>query len=116
MPAAWRITSTSCSAGTSPRSGAGAKPAKTGGKQSAKARAQERFIKSEIARTEKAIAQLQAQCSQIDQAMYEPANSARHLADKTMSELLAERAQVAGALEQLEAEWLALSERLEGEE
>jgi ATP-binding cassette subfamily F protein 3 len=97
-----------------PKAVSGTKAAKNGVKPSNKARAQERFIKAEIAATEKAIAKLQAQCSAIDRAMYEPANSAPELADKTMTELLAERAQVAGALETLEVEWLALSERLEG--
>lgn len=96
-----------------PKKDGGAKAAKSGGKQSGKAQAEARYIKSEIARTEKAIAKLQAQCSQIDQAMYEPANAASHLASKTMTELLQQRAQVAGELETVEAEWLALSERLD---
>ncbi len=96
-----------------PKKDGGAKAAKSGGKQSGKSQAEARYIKSEIARTEKAIAKLQAQCSQIDQAMYEPANAASHLASKTMTELLQQRAQVAGELETVEAEWLALSERLD---
>ncbi len=76
-----------------PKAEAGAKAAKGNAKPSNKARAEARFIKSEIAAAEKSIAKLQAQCSAIDRAMYEPANSAPDLADKTMSELLAERAQ-----------------------
>lgn len=96
-----------------PKKDGGAKAAKSAAKQSGKSQAEARYIKSEIARTEKAIAKLQAQCSQIDQAMYEPANAASHLASKTMTELLQQRAQVAGELETVEAEWLALSERLD---
>ncbi|HTN14199.1 MAG TPA: ABC-F family ATP-binding cassette domain-containing protein [Sphingomonadaceae bacterium] len=96
-----------------PKKDGGAKPGKSAAKQSGKSQAEARYIKSEIARTEKAIAKLQAQCSQIDQAMYEPANAVSHLASKTMTELLQQRAQVAGELETVEAEWLALSERLD---
>jgi ATP-binding cassette subfamily F protein 3 len=92
----------------------GAKSAKAGAKPSGKARAQERFIRSEIVAAEKAIAKLQAQCQAIDRAMYEPADSAPELANKTMTELLAERAKASGELEVLEDEWLALSERLGG--
>ncbi|TMM46262.1 ABC-F family ATP-binding cassette domain-containing protein [Qipengyuania marisflavi] len=89
------------------------KPAKTGGKSSAKTRARGRQLKSQVARAEKDMAKLQAQCSQIDQAMYEPAKAASELADKTMSELLSQRAQIAEKLSAAEAEWLALSEKLE---
>ena len=96
-----------------PKKEGGAKPAKGGGKSSAKARAEARYLKSEVAKFEKSMAKLQAQCSEIDQAMYEPANCAPHLADKSMGELLEQRAQAAGKLEKVEAEWLALSEKLE---
>lgn len=86
---------------------------KKGGKQSSKVRAQIRSIKGEITTAEKGIAELQAECSAIDKAMYEPANAAKHLADKPMSDLLTERAEVAAKLETLEAEWLVLGEKLE---
>ncbi len=89
------------------------KPAKTGGKSNAKSRAQERFVKSELAKIEKAMAKLEAQCSQIDQAMYEPANAVPQYADKAMSELLDLRAGASEALEKAEADWLALGAQLE---
>ncbi len=98
-----------------PKKDGAAKQGKTGGKQSNKARAEARAIKAELANAEKSIAKLQAQCTEIDQAMYEPANSVAHLAQKSMSELLAQRAQVTSALEEAEAAWLELSERLESD-
>jgi ATP-binding cassette subfamily F protein 3 len=98
-----------------PKKDGAAKPGKGGGKQSAKARAEARSLKAELADAEKSIARLQTQCTEIDQAMYEPANSVPHLAKKSMSELLAQRAQVSSALEEAEATWLALSERLESD-
>ncbi|WP_336981331.1 ABC-F family ATP-binding cassette domain-containing protein [Altererythrobacter fulvus] len=97
-----------------PKKDGASKSAKATAKPSGKSQAQARLIKSEIARTEKAMAKLQAQCTEIDRAMYEPANSASHLAGKTMTELLTQRAKVSEELERVEAEWLALSEQLEG--
>ena len=81
---------------------------------SAKSRAKARAIKSELAAADKAMAKLQASLKELDQAMYEPANAAPHLADRTMSDLLAKRAKVSDELEKAEAEWLALGEQLEG--
>lgn len=86
---------------------------KTGGKQSNKARAAARQVKAEISTAEKGIAKLQAECSDIDKAMYEPANAEPHLANVAMGDLLAQRAKAASALEKLEAEWMALSEKLD---
>ena len=101
-----------------PKKAGDEKPAKAGGgrpggAKSAKARAQMRQVQAEIARVEKAVAKLQADCTELDRAMYEPANAAPMLADRPMGELLAERARLSGELEEAEAEWLALSERLE---
>ncbi len=96
-----------------PRKGPNAKPAKTGRKASSKARKEARSINSEVAAVEKSIARLQTECSEIDQAISEPAKSPPHLAGKTVNDLLVQRAQVASALEKLEAEWLALGEQLE---
>ncbi len=92
-----------------------AKPgqAKASSGNSAKSRAKARFIKSELATAEKAMAKLQASLSELDQAMYEPANAAPHLADRTMSDLLSQRAKVSDKLEKAEAEWLSLGEQLE---
>lgn len=98
-----------------PKSGGDDKPKKKkgGGKQSSKVRAQIRSIKAEIAQCEKSMAKLETQRSAIDQAMYEPANAASDLADKTMSELLSDRSQISDDLGEIEAEWMALSEKLE---
>ena len=92
-----------------------AAPAKTQG-NSSKSRAQARFVKSELARVEKAIAKLQGQISAIDRAMYEPANAAPEWADRTMGDLLENRARIAAELEGVEAEWLKLGEKLEDAE
>ncbi len=90
--------------------GAASKPKRA---TSGKAKAKARYVKSEMARFEKKMGKLQAACSEIDQAMYEPANAADRYADKAISELLAERAQASDELEQVEAEWIALGEQLE---
>ena len=92
-----------------------AAPAKTQG-NSSKSRAQARFVKSELARVEKAMAKLQGQISAIDRAMYEPANAAPEWADRTMGDLLENRARIAAELEDVEAEWLKLGEKLEDAE
>ncbi|WP_047805553.1 ABC-F family ATP-binding cassette domain-containing protein [Pelagerythrobacter marensis] len=96
-----------------PGKGANARPAKAGRKGSNKARKEARSINSEVAAVEKSIARLQAQCSEIDEAIARPAESRPDLAGKTMNELLVQRAKVASELETLEAEWLALGEKLE---
>lgn len=80
---------------------------------SAQSRAKARFLKSELASAEKAIAKLQASLSEIDKAMYEPANASAQFADKTMSELLARRAEVSDRLASAESEWLAFGEQLD---
>ncbi|MCB5426338.1 ABC-F family ATP-binding cassette domain-containing protein [Altererythrobacter sp. CC-YST694] len=96
-----------------PKKDSATKPGKSGAKPSGKSQAQARYFKSELGRVEKSIAKLQAQCTEIDRAMYEPANASAQLASKPMGELLSQRAKVAAELEMLEAEWLALGEKLE---
>lgn len=96
-----------------PKSDAAAKPAKAANANSAKSRAQARFLRSELAKAEKVMAKLQAECTEIDRAMYEPANAVRHLADMAMSDLLVQRAKVADKLAAAEAAWLDLGEQLE---
>ncbi|OJW68929.1 MAG: glycosyl transferase family 1 [Sphingomonadales bacterium 63-6] len=96
-----------------PKKDGGGKATKPGAKSSGKSQAQARFFKSELGRVEKSISKLQAQCTEIDRAMYEPANASPQLAGKPMGELLSQRAKVAAELEELEAEWLALGEKLE---
>ncbi|MFM7028534.1 MAG: ABC-F family ATP-binding cassette domain-containing protein [Chakrabartia sp.] len=87
-----------------------AAPAKT---SSAQSRAKARFVKSELATSEKALAKHEARLRAIDQAMYEPANAAADLAKLTMTDLLVLRNKVAEDVARTEAEWLALGEQLE---
>ena len=96
-----------------PKKETGAKCEKAKVKPSGRAKGEARNLKSEIARTEKSMAGLKAQCAEIDRAMYEPADATSRLASKNMSDLLEQRAQASSELEQLEEDWLALSERLE---
>jgi ATP-binding cassette subfamily F protein 3 len=72
-----------------------------------------RFVEGEIRKAEKVISQLQTACSEIDQAMYEPANASPGLADQPMSALLAKRAKLTQDLEAAESEWIRLGEQLE---
>jgi len=81
--------------------------------QSAKDRAKAKFIQSEIRRVDKVMTKLQSKCSAIDQAMFEPAKTGGDLADKSMSDLLSERAALSDKIDEAEAEWLKLSEDLE---
>ncbi|MEP5937555.1 MAG: ABC-F family ATP-binding cassette domain-containing protein [Erythrobacter sp.] len=99
-----------------PKKEATAKSSKPKKGQSNKARAKIRNLRAEIARVEKLTTQLEVSCKEIDRAMYEPANAAPELADKPMSELVQQRADIARKLEQVEAEWLVLNEQLEAAE
>ncbi len=96
-----------------PKKEGAAKPKKSSRGKSSKDRAKARAVQAEISRTEKLIAKLQAECTELDRAMYEPANADSQLADKPMSELLAKRASVSDQLESAEAEWLSLGEKIE---
>lgn len=96
-----------------PKKESKAGPAKKAAGNSTQTRAKARFLKSELATAEKAIAKLQASLSEIDRAMYEPANAAPHLAGRTMSDLLAQRAKVSDALADAEGAWLAVGEQLD---
>ena len=102
--------------GSQPKKDNAGKREKSNRRRSAKDRAELRAARAELARAEKIMAKLQADRSAIDQAMYEPANAAKDLADKTMSDLLYERAKVSDQLEEAEALWLLLGERLENAE
>ncbi|RDC60599.1 Arabinose import ATP-binding protein AraG [Alteripontixanthobacter maritimus] len=92
---------------------AGKGKGKTGGKKSGKARAAARQIKADLTRVEKSMADAQAHCTLIDTAMYEPDKAPPALTKFSMSDLLAERAKHAAKLEEAEAEWMTLSEKLE---
>ena len=96
-----------------PKKDSKASPAKAASGNSSKARAKARFLASELASAEKIMAKLQANLSEIDQAMYEPANAAAHLANSKMSDLIARREILSEQLEKAEADWLACGEQLE---
>jgi ATP-binding cassette, subfamily F, member 3 len=83
-------------------------------KAAAKAREAERVLKKRADDAEKAVARLQAQSSQVDRAMFDPASAAPELATLTMSELSQRRAALTADLANAEARWLEASEALEG--
>jgi ATP-binding cassette subfamily F protein 3 len=92
-----------------PKAPAKPKPAKAGRKADAKARE----LKKAAAESEAASARLAAQCSALDQAMFDPAGAAPELAALPVGELSRRRAEVAAQLHAAEARWLELAEQLE---
>jgi ATP-binding cassette subfamily F protein 3 len=82
-------------------------------KAAAKAREEARALKKAAAEAEAASAQLMAQCSAIDRAMFDPESAPSELANLSVSELSRRRAKVAAELEAAEARWLEASEQLE---
>ena len=90
-----------------------AKDAKPKGKAAAKARDAAAALKKKAAEAEAASARLAAQCSALDQAMFDPRQAAPELAALPMSELASRRARVAADLEAAEARWIEASERAE---
>jgi ATP-binding cassette subfamily F protein 3 len=82
-------------------------------KAAAKAREEARALKKAAAEAEAASAQLMAQCSAIDRAMFDPESAPSELANLPVSELSRRRAKVAAELEAAEARWLEASEQLE---
>ncbi|WP_338243380.1 ABC-F family ATP-binding cassette domain-containing protein [Aurantiacibacter hainanensis] len=88
-------------------------PKKSTSSSRAKTDAKVRSIKSELASTEKSMTRLEASLHEIDQAMYDPAKAPAHLVKFAIGELLVQRSQVSDQLAKVEAEWLALGEKLE---
>ena len=82
-------------------------------KAEAKAREDARALRKAATDAEAASARLAAQCSALDRAMFDPAAAEPGLASLSMTELSRRRAQVAAELEEAEARWLEVSERLE---
>ena len=82
-------------------------------KQDKKSRCEAKALKDAAAEAEKVSAALAAQCSALDQAMFDPSTAAPDLATLPMSELTRRRAEVAAELEAAEARWLEVSEQLE---
>ncbi|WP_309612039.1 ABC-F family ATP-binding cassette domain-containing protein [Sphingomonas sp.] len=90
-----------------------AKAAKLDKKATAKARGDAAALKLAAVEAEQASAKLAAQCSALDQAMFDPSRAAPDLAQLPISELNRRRTEVAAELEAAEARWLEASERLE---
>ncbi|MBS7670648.1 ABC-F family ATP-binding cassette domain-containing protein [Croceicoccus gelatinilyticus] len=86
---------------------------KTASGNSSKTRAKARFLKSELATAEKAMARLESSLNEIDETMCDPAKAPPHLADIAMGDLLIRRTEVSERLAKAEAEWLDLGEQLE---
>ena len=96
-----------------PKGDARPKQPKGDKKAAAKARDEARALKKAATDAEAASARLAAQCSALDQAMFDPAGAAPDLATLPMSELSRRRAALAAELEAAEARWIEASERLE---
>ena len=98
-----------------PKVEAGPKVAKGDRKAAARAREEATARKKAAVEAEQESTRLAAQCSAIDQAMFDPKTADPQLAKLPMSELAQRRSKVAAALEAAEARWLELSEALEQE-
>lgn len=88
-------------------------PKQKASKNRPKTDAKLRFVKSEMASTEKSMAKLETSLQEIDLAMCEPTTAPAHLAKIGPEELLVRRAKMSERLAKAEAEWLALGEQLE---
>lgn len=98
-----------------PRDASDGKPkaSKKDKKAAAKARALAREAKGKLTACEREIAKLEAECSVIDLAMFEPAKAAKEVAQLSMSELSHRRGELTKQIEAKEAEWLVLSEQVD---
>ncbi|MBU0793186.1 MAG: ATP-binding cassette domain-containing protein [Alphaproteobacteria bacterium] len=98
-------------------------PAKEGGSKNdrkadrrANAEARERYkaLQAAVKKTEKALADLTAERSRIDRAMFDPSTAGPQEKDKTMGELMQRRAKLESAIEQAEQSWMEATEALDG--
>ena len=80
-----------------------------------KAREDAKALKKATDEAEKESLRLAEQRSELDRAMFDPSGAAPQFARLSMSELSQRRAKVAAELEQAEARWMALAEKLERE-
>ncbi len=96
-----------------PKSEAKAKPAKGDKKAAAKAKDDAEALKKAAVEAEKISARLAAECSALDQAMFDPAKAEPKLAALPMSELSRRRATLAAELEAAEVRWMEAAELLE---
>jgi ATP-binding cassette subfamily F protein 3 len=82
-------------------------------KAAADAREKAQALKKRVTEAETKMAKLTAEKSALDRAMFDPNSAEPAYAKLSMGELMKKRADVATALEQAEAGWLALTEELE---
>ena len=82
-------------------------------KANAEARERSQALRKQARAAEAELERLTAECSQIDQAMFDPGSAAPALARLTMTDLMKRRAAVAARIERAEAAWLEASEALE---
>ena len=82
-------------------------------KAAARSREEARQVRKEVSAAEAAIARLQAQVSDIDRAMFDPASASPALAALTMGELSRRRAALTDELAKAEESWIEASERLD---
>jgi ATP-binding cassette subfamily F protein 3 len=92
------------------KSAKGPKPDK---KAAAAAREAARLLKKKVSDAEATLARLQAQLSDLDRAMFDPASALPEYARLTMGALSQRRGEVAGQVSRAEAHWLEASEALE---
>ncbi|MFC3097487.1 ABC-F family ATP-binding cassette domain-containing protein [Alteraurantiacibacter palmitatis] len=72
-----------------------------------------RYLQSELAKAEKALERATAEVERLDQAMIDLAQTGEVADGQKMRDLLGPREKASAKLHQAEAEWLALSEKLE---
>jgi ATP-binding cassette subfamily F protein 3 len=89
--------------------------AKPKGPKGSKAREDAKALKKATDEAEKESLRLAEQRSELDRAMFNPSAADPQFARLSMSELSQRRAKVAAALEEAEARWMALAEKLERE-
>lgn len=82
-------------------------------KANAEAREKSQALRKQARAAEAELERLTAECSAIDQAMFDPAAAAPALAKLTMTDLMKRRAAVVEKIERAEAAWLEASEALE---
>ena len=99
------------------KDGGGGKSGGKGKKQDKKAAAEARekglALKKRVSEAEAKMAKLTAERSALDRAMFDPASAEAGLAKLSMGALAKKRAEVAAALDEAEAAWMALTEELE---
>jgi ATP-binding cassette, subfamily F, member 3 len=86
---------------------------KAGKRAEAEARERVKLLQAEVTRTEKALADLTAQRSRIDRAMFDPASAGPDERNATMSELGRRRGEIEKRIAAAEAAWMEAAEALE---